>query len=65
MTDQKKKNLEKHVSGLRDKLSATVVPDKHKDSPKTYREFLQRDLDKTLATLSSARDDAMATPSKK
>ena len=46
--------LEKYAADLKQRLSSPV-PEKHKHRPVIFKEMIQRDLDKTLATIEKLR----------
>lgn len=57
LTKEKVVSLTKYQSQLKDRLSAPI-PEKHKDSPKTYKQFLERELKTVTAQLEAHRLEA-------
>lgn len=49
MSQEKMNNLVKYSNELKNKLSNTVLPEKHKNHPVQYKLFLEREL-KTVNT---------------
>lgn len=56
MTLSKEKivSLTKHLVATQDKLSAQI-PDKHKDHPESYKQFLLREIESTKTKLDAAK----------
>lgn len=53
MTDNKRKSLQLYLEKQLDRLSSEV-PEKHASHPKQYKEYVQREIDRTRAALEKA-----------
>lgn len=58
MTKEKLIKLTKYMNDLSDKLNASI-PDKHKDSPNTYKNFLKHEINLVKSKLEAAKLEAM------
>lgn len=54
MNKNKLNELKVYAEGIRARLSS-VTPDKHKNSPETYREFWERELVKTTTKMENLK----------
>jgi len=52
---EKLTKLVKYAENLKSRISDPSVPEKRKSHPKEYREFLERDLQKTLKKIDSLK----------
>jgi hypothetical protein len=50
MTDSKRKSLQAYLEKQLDRLSGDV-PEKHSGHPKQFKEYIQREIDRTRAAL--------------
>ena len=58
MAQDKLMTLSRYLDDLKNKISETNVPDKHKHSPHTYREFLQREINRTTKKVDDLKMNA-------
>jgi len=65
MSKEKIQSLTKYANDLKSKLSATTLPEKQKNRPAQYRQFLERELATTTAKIDSLKISAPADLSKK
>jgi hypothetical protein len=52
---EKEKSLKKYLESLKDRLSAKV-PEKHESHPKSYKQFLEREIEIVESTLKKAKE---------
>lgn len=55
MKDAKLKSLVKYELELKNKLSNSVIPDKHKNRVETYKQFLTKELQAVQTKISSLK----------
>lgn len=55
MTKEKLKSLINYKTQMQDRLTGTI-PEKHKDHPKTYHEFLRNEIKKIEITINTAKE---------